>query len=362
MFVKFLSTNVPFDSVVNVHYTAQQLKSAYLHKDVVAREKKVKIAIVIAYTYPNVQKDLDVFWTSPNGMNLQTAAPTLIIHTMPGATQDGGWAQEECLDVQMVCAMNPNAEIHVIEATSSSYGDLFVAVTHASSTVGADVLSMSWGSDEFPRQDMYNTYFSNPNICYCAASGDSNSVCFPATCPNVIAVGGTSLNTIADGKRTETSWTFAGSGYSKVYKKPLYQSKITPISNNLRAIPDVALVANPNTGVLVCYNGGWYVFGGTSVSTPIFAAIVSLGVQMRLNNNAGTALTSVVSCGSTSINIQNNLYQTLYSDNKGVLYSSIFNDIISGTDGIFNADSGYDFATGLGSPNITFFITNLSVI
>ena len=337
-------------------YTAVQIKEAYLDINInnSLNVRKSKIAIIIAYTYPNLQNDLNTFWASPYGMNLSTPAPILTIYTMPGATENSGWAIEECLDVQMVCAINPNAEVYVVEATSSSVTDLLDAINYASTTLQVDVISMSWGSDEFSGQQTYNSYFSNPKICYCASSGDTNSVSYPSTYSNVIAVGGSTLKTITP--RTESAWQKAGSGYSTIYPKPIYQYNIPHITKQYRAVPDVALIANPSKGVWIYYNTSWYHVGGTSVGCPIFASILTIGIQKRLNNNE-QMLTSVY---PNKTNLQTYLYKSLL--NKTLYCCKIFNDIIEGTDGNYPAQLNYDLATGLGSPNIATFCKALQLI
>lgn len=345
-------------ALVPVAYTAQQLRTAYLCSDVVnnINVRKVKVAIIIWYSNPDLQANLQTFWTSQNGMGRTGNAPTITIHPMPNCPSDTATMVETNLDIQMVCCMNPNADIHVVQAASNSTAFILQAIQYASNTIQADVISMSFGNTENQgRTNLMDTYFLNPNICYCAASGDNNYVSYPSSNPNVISVGGTSLIDIGNSqtKRQETAWEFAGSGYSTIYNKPAYQNEV---SQTYRVTPDVAMVANGNTGVYVYVNNNWNIVGGTSASTPLFAGILSLAIQTRLNNNTVIPLTSVVN--TTSINVQTILYNWY---KQGVLYdSNTFNDVTSGIDGIYPAGSGYDIATGLGSPNNNNFVTNLA--
>lgn len=106
--------------------------------------RKTTIAIVIAYSYPNLLNDLNTYWTNNINYGAGTTPPKVNIYTMHGATQDVGWAQEECLDVQLVCTVNPNANIWVVEAKSANIPDLIVAVNYATQVIKADVVSMSW--------------------------------------------------------------------------------------------------------------------------------------------------------------------------------------------------------------------------
>jgi len=300
--------------------------------------------------------------------------PSINIYTAPGAKQDAGWAQEECLDVQMVCTMNPNANIWVVEAKSDYLTDLMNAVTYASNTIKADVITMSWGQSEMKQLANYNSIFTNTSVCYCAASGDSNTVSWPATSANCVAVGGTSLiwTPTTTPNRIEYPWNLAGCGYSSIVSQPNYQLGVSTITHNNRVIPDLAMIADSNTCVYTVYNGNWYGVGGTSVSTPIFASILSLANQIRFNSGK-TGLTSVytttpnVSTSASYVapanHLQSFLYKTVYPNNK--VYSSVFYDITVGsnlgniggtnTTGMttYNAGAKFDIATGLGSPNAT---------
>jgi len=107
-------------------------------------------------------------------------------------------------------------------------------------------------------------------------SGFNSTAQWPAILPGVIGVGGTTLSAISP--RVESAWSGAGSGCSKVYAKPSFQSTINT-GCSLRAEADVSAIGNPNTGVAVYdtfRTSGWVVFGGTSVATPIIASVYAL--------------------------------------------------------------------------------------
>jgi subtilase family serine protease len=340
--------------------------------------KKVTIAIVIAFTYPGLKTDLKTYWQNPINFGPNSTPPAINVYTMPGATQNTGWAQEECLDVQMVCSINPNANIWVVESKSDLLTDLMSALNYATTTIKADVISMSWGINEVNVLLNYTSYFTNTSVSYCAASGDNNYACWPATLSNCIAVGGTSLLWTPNNNpsRTEFAWKSAGCGYSSIINQPTYQSVISGITKKNRVIPDLSMVADTNTSVYTVYNGNWYGVGGTSVSTPIFSGILSLANQARFNNNKG-ALTTVYSTtpnntASTYVppanNIQNFIYKTIYPNST--LYSNTFYDVTIGSDsgsigdgsnGLTNYNSGqkFDVTTGMGSPNATYLCNQL---
>jgi subtilase family serine protease len=327
-------------------YTPEQIRTAYnVQPTMSSLIFKPIITVVIAYCYPRLQRDFDTFCKT-----YKLPPSTLKIATLdPKKMQNSGWAMEECLDVQWAYAMNPMATIQVVEARSSSFNDMFNAVQYASypppgsPLVIPDVISMSWGANESSAQINYDKFFSNTNICYLAATGDTNTVNYPATCPNVLAVGGTSLSLDTSNKRVkETTWSSAGCGTSSVYFKPSYQSNI--YSSPRRAVPDISGVANSSTGVVVIYNNRSVIVGGTSVSTPITAGILSASCSKRkeLKKKSFTTI------NNTSNNLQKALY-LLY--NKVSVYNTNFYDVKIGYDGAFVAGQGYDFATGLGVMN-----------
>jgi subtilase family serine protease len=358
------------------YFSGTQLKSLYNIPTVTptnSSTKKVTIAIIVAFTYPNLKADLKTYWQNSINFGPSSTPPVINIYTAPGATKNVAWAQEECLDVQMVCTMNPNANIWVVEAKSDAFTDLMSAISYATSTIKADVISMSWGLDEVSQLTAYNGIFTNTSVCYCAASGDANIVSWPATSLNCVAIGGTSLlwNPNFTPNRTEYAWNSSGCGYSTIIPQPNYQSAITSITHNNRVIPDISLIADTNTSVYSVYNGNWYGVGGTSVGTPMFSAILSLANQQRFNSGKG-ALTTVYSTTPNSAttltyvppanNLQNYIYKTIYPN--ATQYASAFYDVAIGqvvgsTGGNSNGKTTYssgtkfDVTTGLGSPNAT---------
>jgi subtilase family serine protease len=392
-----------------VLFKGKQIKNLYKVPTIVnsPSKRKVKIAIIVAYHYPALLSDLNVYWNNPAiGYNfgadlvydnitedfiekppIPPKPPSVIVHNLAGtsSTSDISWAVEECLDLQCVCALNPYAEIHVVESTDSSISNILTAIQYAVTTIKADIISMSFGIEDYGtfNIDKINNYFINTNTCFCASTGDYYSANWPSTSPNVIAVGGTSLyatnvSSVTPTYLYETPWNTnlsegGGCGYSLSFSKPYYQKNLTPLTNTYnRTIPDVSLVGDFTTGTYVYCSAknGWLGLGGTSLSCPIFASILSTAIQQRINDNK-TVLTSVYSrnsgiikepINSSSIpynNIQNYLYKSLYTSN----YNNIFNDIPSGsntigtgTDGTnitFYTGVGYDIPSGLGSVNAT---------
>jgi FG-GAP-like repeat len=147
-------------------------------------------------------------------------------------------------------------------------------------------------------------------------AGGTGYVAFPlVTLTGGGGTGATASVTVANGSVTAISVTSSGTGYTS--------APAVVIANN-RSVPDVAFDANPNTGVAVCYSGGWIKVGGTSLSAPCWAGLFTMGGLSGVN--------SVYSRAST-----------------GALYSNNYHDIITGSNGL-PAGTGYDQVTGLGSP------------
>ncbi|MGE5675468.1 MAG: S8 family serine peptidase [Mycobacterium leprae] len=319
-------------------YKPSQILHAYGFDQVSAAGSGQTIAIVDAYGSPTIQNDLAVF-------NKQFGLPSAnLTIAYPGGKvrkTDGGWALETSLDVEWAHAIAPAAPILLVVAKSASTSDLLGAVDYATSQ-GARVVSMSWGSSEFSSESSYDSHFSHTGVVYVASTGDNGTgVEWPAVSPNVVAVGGTHLPLDASGNLTasETAWSGSGGGTSAYYAQPAYQAGFTSASK--RTVPDVALQADPNTGVAV-YDStsdqgqvGWFVVGGTSFSAPSWAALLA-----RVDQGRATALTD----GHAAV------YQFAGSST----YSTDYRDIVSGTNGtcgpVCTASSGYDEVTGLGSP------------
>jgi hypothetical protein len=320
------------------------------------------IAIVDAYNAPNIQSDLTTFDTQ---YGLPTANLTVVNQTggsnLPAT--NASWAQEISLDVEWAHAMAPAANIVLVEANSATLSDLFAAVSYASTQ--ASVVSMSWGSGEFSTESSYSHYFTTSGVTFVASSGDvGGKTSYPAVDPNVLAVGGTTLTLdSSNGISSESAWSSGGGGSSTKLSRPSYQTNYfnsgglkslttTQLNNGKRLSPDVAYDANPSSGISVYdstpYLGlsGWLEFGGTSVGAPQWAALVSIVDQNRVLN------------GQTSLSTSG-LMKALYSPST---YSSNFHDITTGKAGINKAGTGYDLATGLGSPNAANIVANLASV
>ncbi len=300
------------------------------------------IAIVDAYHYATALNDFNVF-SKQFGLPLESSTIPLdstnahfqVVYQgwSKPAVDDPGWNQEAALDIEWAHAMAPNAKIYLVEAHTNSYADLFASVQMAYALTGVSEVSMSWGGGEFNTEAMYDGTFVHKGTVFFASAGDAGGVVeYPSASPNVVGVGGTTLNMTNGVFASETAWAGSGGGPSAYETRPSYQTAISSIVGTVRGVPDIAADANPYTGVAV-YDStaddgyvGWLVFGGTSVASPVCAGIT---------NNAGSFLTSS-SAELTKI--------------YGGLGGSNFRDIVSGTAGANTAKVGWDYITGVGSP------------
>jgi subtilase family serine protease len=253
------------------------------------------IALIELDHDPNLSSDLHTF-----DQKYGLPDPTLNVDDLAGSQTDRGWAVEESLDVEWAHAIAPGASILVVEAAqgfsdTQDLQDLMAAVNTASHTPGVTVVSMSWGFSEFPGEASYDPDFTTPGITYIAAGGDSPGVDYPAASPDVLAVGGTTLTITSSGAYgSETAWNNSGGGYSQYESEPSYQESVQ--TTGQRSTPDVAFVADPNTGVAVyetppsggqgqggqtMTQGSWQVVGGTSLGAPAWAGIIAIVDQGR---------------------------------------------------------------------------------
>lgn len=312
-----------------------QIQSAYALPGLAAASVPT-VAIVDAYNDPAAESDLAVF-RSQFGLPACTTANGCFRKTdQRGGTAyprtDAGWSGEISLDLDAVSSACPTCHMLLVEADSNSFANLAAAVDYAAGVSGVAAVSNSYGGNEYASEINDQSHYSHPGIAVTASSGDSGyGVEFPAASSNVVAVGGTSLKTAANGRGwTETVWSGSGSGCSSYVAKPMWQ---TDAGCSKRTVADVAADADPYTGLSVYdsvrFQGraGWQVYGGTSLASPLIASVYALGGNLA----APASFTYAHS-------------------------SSLF-DVTSGSNGscgggyLCTAVTGYDGPTGLGTPN-----------
>jgi subtilase family serine protease len=323
------------------------------------------IAIVDAYNDPNIAADLATFdrqfgLPDPVFTVMSQTGSTTSLPGVDPAPLGNTWAVEESLDVQWAHAVAPKANILLVESNTASLTDLIAAVDTARNVPGVSAVSMSWVTPEFWNETSYDAHFTTPaghqGVTFIASSGDTGAytsagvfgVEHPATSPNVLAVGGAGLTVDANNNYvSETAWgngtnSFAsggaGGGISQYYGQPSYQQGIVTQTSTQRAVPDVAFLADPMTGVATVdsYDFGtatpWFGVGGTSLAAPMWAGVLAMANQGRALNGLG------------SLDGPTGTLPALYQ-----LPGSDFHDITTGNNG-YPAGPGYDLVTGRGTP------------
>ncbi len=289
------------------------------------------IAIVDAYHDANLGSDLAKF-----DARYGLPAANFQVIDQAGTASNPTWSAEEALDVEWSHAVAPGAKIVVVEAASQTTRDFLNAINAAKATPGVSVITMSWGGAEFSGEQTLDSTFTTPaghvGITFLASTGDSGAGAqWPAASPNVVAVGGTSLTVNTAGARvSESAWSNTGGGASKYEPEPAYQESVQ--SSGHREVADVAAVGDPSTGVLIYSTsaGGWEQVGGTSLSAPVWGAVIAIADE-------GRAL-----AGKGSLDGATQTLPMLYNAPTGSFY-----DVASGS----RAAKGFDLSTGLGTPN-----------
>jgi kumamolisin len=304
--------------------------------------------------------DLTTYFT---GLGL-TKTPSVTAVGVDGATNtpagDPNSADGEVLlDIEVVGAIAPDAKIAVYFAPNTDQGFLDAITTAIHDSVRKpSVISISWGGAEstWTAQALtgYDQAFQDAGVLgvtVCCAAGDDGSADgvtdgaahtdFPASSPNVLACGGTRLESSGGQITSEVVWNdgagngATGGGVSDTFPLPAYQSSAkVPVSVNPshfkgRGVPDVSGDADPSTGYQIYVDGRSAVFGGTSAVAPLWAALVAL-----MNAQTGKAMGF--------------LNPPLYADSPG---TNALHDITSGNNGAYQAGTGWDACSGLGSPN-----------
>jgi subtilase family serine protease len=359
-------------------YDPTQIRKAYgfdqLSQDGTGRT----IVIVDAFQSPTIQQDLGLFsavFGLPAG-NLNIIAPDGLTPFDSNDPNMVGWSGEITLDVEWAHAIAPKATLDLVLAKSNQDADILSATKYAVDNNLGDVISQSFGEAEscmdpavFAAQHTLFQQATAKGITLLASSGDQGSAqptcdgssffksaSTPATDPNVTAIGGTRLVADSAGNyQSETTWnefsTFGaagGGGFSTVYGTPAYQNRLHLAS---RGVPDVSYNAAIIGGVLAVWSvplgaPAFFLFGGTSAGSPQWAGLVADADQ--LNGGRIGALNSRLYGWASSGTLANRLFHDVTTGNNAF-------GAISG----FNAGTGWDAATGLGTPKANTLVPQL---
>ncbi|MZD09749.1 S8 family serine peptidase [Streptomyces sp. SID5785] len=395
-------------------YTGKQLRAAYGAGK--ATGKGVRVAITDAYASPTIAEDAAVYAARNGDAKYAKGQLEQVLPADYTKTEEcgaSGWYGEETLDVEAVHAVAPKADITYVGASSCYDDDLLDSLHTIVDKHLADIVSNSWGDVEANQTPelaaAYDQVFqlgAIEGIGFYFSSGDAGDnvdstgtkqVDTPANSAWVTAVGGTSL---AVGKHEkyqwETGWgtlkadlsadgkswkdfpggytSGAGGGTSRTVPQPFYQKGIVP--NALakanggvnRVVPDIAAVADPNTGFLVGQTQtlpdgslGYdeYRIGGTSLAAPVIAGVQALAQQNRGGRAIGFANPAIYDRYGTGIYHDVTDHPTKHDlavarvdfANGADAADGLLTSVRSlGKDASLKAVRGYDDVTGVGSP------------
>lgn len=343
-------------------YTPAELRGAYdvnplLNAGFNGSNQKAAVFELDGYVQSNISQYVSTY-------GLGSPAPqNIYVDGYNGAAGQGEVEVE--LDIEVINAIAPKANVLVYEGPNSSAGVIDTYKRIATDNT-AKVISSSWGqcepessSSDINSEDSVFQQMAAQGQSIFAAAGDTGAydcrdqssvlaVDNPADDPYVTGVGGTNLAISGSGSSSSYSsekvWndsatSAGGGGISTIFSKPSYQvgpGTSNSYSNGKRQVPDVSADADPNSGYSIYSQGSWGVVGGTSAAAPLWAGIATL-------NNSYAAANGKGNLGQAN--------PTLYKIFANTQTYAAYHDITSGTNRYYPATSGYDEASGIGTPD-----------
>lgn len=306
----------------------------------------------------------------------------------PGVGEGSG---ESALDIENVSAIAPAAHVIVYQAPNTNYGSIDAYNRIVSDDI-AQTATSSWGFCESDQQNFSPGALAAENLIFeqaaaqgqtvlnSAGDGGDDSCSYqngypsspvltqsdPASQPYVLGVGGTTAVSVTQPPE-EQVWNDGalggggGGGVSRLWTQPPWIPKSdnhlsnstfcgAPAGEVCRTVPDVTAFADEFTGITIEIGGGWYTIGGTSSSSPLWAAMLA-EINASPTCQSSSSTTRGVGFASPL------LYDVASNPTD---YASGFNDVTLGNNDIYNlehgtyaAGPGYDLASGLGSPELT---------
>ncbi|TMA39819.1 MAG: hypothetical protein E6J79_02045 [Deltaproteobacteria bacterium] len=322
------------------------------------------IAVAARSNFPDADVTTFAQTYLPVGTTLQVER--VLAGADPGILSRSGELTEVLLDSEWAAALAPAARVNVVIGSES--GDIREAIEKAVEDRLGDVISVSFGLCELTAHtadtELFDVLYALANArgqTVLVASGDNGpTACLPgstrpavnalASSPHAVAVGGTTLDPLFDGASGDATgyggevvWNqgrgaASGGGESLVFARPRYQLGPGLPALTGRALPDLALAANPDApGYVMVQAGRSGAIGGTSAATPALAGALAL---------VGEAL------GTAGLGQLGPALYRLGGEQARGLRAPVFRDVTEGTNGLFAAGPGFDLATGWGSPII----------
>ncbi len=298
------------------------------------------IGIITQGKLTKVVTDLNKF-TTTNGLATVT---TQTVNTNGTSTDQSGLGEWD-LDSQDIVGMGGGAVGKLIfyNIPTLSTANLTADINTVVTANATKVINVSLGLCEtdaqsdgsLAAQDALFQLAVVQGQTFSVSSGDSGAdecgdggitPSWPASSPNVVAVGGTTLDASSTTWAGETVWSGGGGSPSTIEARPGWQASV--VAGTMRGVPDLSFDADPNSGAQIWVNGSLAQYGGTSLAAPIF-----------------TASWARILAGHPSLGFAApNLYRALTAAN--------YHDVTSGNNGGETAGVGWDFATGFGSFNL----------
>ncbi|HEX3463101.1 MAG TPA: S53 family peptidase [Candidatus Elarobacter sp.] len=321
----------------------------------------------------NVQPAIADFRVNEQGDGLPQVPVTVkqVGLASPDTAGDGEWT----LDMTASTGMAGNvSQLYVYDTTSLTDSDIALEFNRWVSDDLAPVGNASFGGCEaFPYVDgsmvLDDEVFLEGAVqgqTMFASTGDTGSFCsvgnpngvpggvplveYPAASPYVTAVGGTTLISQVDGTyQGESAWDAGGGGISQFEYSPYWQSGVqpassTPVGFTFRGIPDIAMDADIQTGLIIYEGGSWTITGGTSLASPLAAGVWARMLQSHPGIGfAPPALYHAFSVAHAG---------TKLLGPPPTINVGGFHDVISGGNGAYTALPNYDYTTGLGTLDV----------
>ena len=362
------------------------------------------IVIFDSYGSPTIRQDLATFdraykLPAPPSFNIYypEGKPVLNYQGLPSPANynnkaiatEVGWAYETTLDVEWAHAMAPGATIALVTVPVAETQGVqgLQNLENAQRWALDNHIGNIWSDSFATTEQAFHTPASilGLNQLYAQAdaagitplfaSGDSGvlntnlqgkvfpypTVNYPSSSPNVLSVGGTQIEASdppapITSYHAEAVWNdgfgTGGGGFSAVFGEPSFQSTAgISDTGGMRGLPDVSYNAAVISAVNIyesfdpVYGPGWVPIGGTSAATPQWAAV--LAVVSQADGAQGFIAPKLYALSTTSA------------------YTSAFNDITSGNNSFggiagYSAGTGWDAASGLGTPNVAGLVSALS--
>ena len=340
-----------------------------------------------------------VFEQEPN-LNSDIAAyetcfgVTAAVNDIPvdGGAGSGAGSGEAALDIENIIGLSPGVSVDVYQGpngTDANTADIYDAMV----TGGDTVLYSSWGTCEpetnaalvNTEQTIFAEAAADGQTVLSAAGDTGSTACFqedptnatlsvrePASQPDVVAVGGTTLTGSADAvwNDSATAKGAGGGGVSATWCMPAYQYQasipglITANSHvnstcqsdtgnqYMRQVPDVSAAASPESGYLTFYNGAWKVMGGTSGAGALWASAAALVDASPFCQVWDSGHPGVLPPGLYYIasNFESYVYGTQPEGLQDVTSGSNAYSPSGHPGKLYPATKGYDLASGLGTP------------